>query len=104
MQMMMGGRRGRHGDERLRRRRSSYGGMMQMMMGGGMGGMGGMMGGGAGAASPQQGTDKRSVDRGKKREEEIKAAERQGALPLRPLFQHRRGQDLRPGPFLQPAS
>ena len=42
----------------------------------------GMMGGGAGAAAARKGTDKRSVDRGKKREDEIKAAESSKGLSL----------------------
>jgi hypothetical protein len=79
MQMMMG-RRGGMGMSGYGGGASNYGGMMQMMMGG-RGSMMGMMGGGGGAAA-RKGTDKRSVDRGKKREDEIKAAETSKGLSL----------------------
>ena len=83
MQMMMGGRRGGGmGMSGYGGGASNYGSMMQMMMGGGRGSMMGMMGGGAGAAAARKGTDKRSVDRGKKREDEIKAAETSKGLSL----------------------
>jgi hypothetical protein len=84
MQMMMGGRRGGmgmsgYGGSMM----GGYGGMMQMMMGGGKGGgMMGGYGGMGGTATARKGTDKRSVDRGKKREEEIKAAETSKGLSL----------------------
>jgi hypothetical protein len=82
MQMMMGGRRGGMGMSGYGGGSSNYGAMMQMMMGGGRGSMMGMMGGGAGATAARKGTDKRSVDRGKKREDEIKAAESSKGLSL----------------------